>query len=90
MHHVDELFTTLGEVGAALNLKKRRFITIKWTILSYHQATETGNRSISRTCLIYVKPQTNTSDLSSLLGLCNVYRHFIPDLRSSQTHTTNL
>lgn len=79
IQHVDDIRTTLGEAGITLNLNKCRFFSYFVDYLGH--IIKHGPLKIDQShteSLKDAKQPTNRSVLRSFLGLCKVYRRFIP------------
>ena len=89
--HVNEILTCLSEAGVTLKIKKCSFFTKEIEYLGH--TIKPGKLEIDRAnteSLRQAVPPTNKSELRSFLGLCNVYRRFIPGITNIAQPLNNL
>ena len=80
IQHVDEILHCLSKAGVTLKIKKCKFFTTTVDYLGH--VIKPGKLEIDRTnteSLRKAAPPTSKTELRSFLGLCNVYRRFIPN-----------
>lgn len=79
IHPVDQILSTLGDAGVTLNLKTCSFFIDSVEYLGHTIIpTQLDIDQAHTKCLKDVKHRTNRSSWGLFLGLCNVYRLFIP------------
>lgn len=80
IRHVDEVLTVLSDAGVSLKLKKCDFFTNRVDYLGH--VIHPGKLEVASRNTDAIKgfqePRTQTQ-LRSFLGLCNVYRRFVPN-----------
>ena len=78
--HVDEVLSALRSSGVTLKIKKCRFFSDSVEYLGHIirpgrlEVDNANTRSLRD-----AKPPTSKTEIRSFLGLCNVYRRFIPN-----------
>lgn len=80
IYHVDDILTTLGEDSVMYNREMFRIFSAYVDYLGY--IIKLGCLEIDQShtkCLKDAKPSANWYSIRLFLGLCNVYRRFIPD-----------
>ena len=80
LSHVEAVLDTLHRAGVTLKLKKCEFFTDKVKYLGH--IIRPGQLEINQAhtaALANMQHPTNQSELRSFMGLCNVYRRFIPN-----------
>ena len=80
VQHVKEVLSTLKEVDFSLKLKKCEFFTQTVDYLGH--VIHPGRLEVAKKNTEAVKnfkPPRNQTELRSFLGLCNVYRRFVPN-----------
>jgi hypothetical protein len=79
MEHLDLVLHRLYRAGLSLNLKKCHFFKKEVSYLGHVIGQGTLSVSGKNTrALKTAKPPTTQTELRSFLGLCNVYRRFVP------------
>ena len=79
LKHVDEVLEILRQAGMALKLKKCHFFTNSVNYLGH--VIRPGTLEVSEKNIVAIRaavPPKNQTQLRSFLGLCNVYRRFVP------------
>ena len=83
INHVDEIFTTLAEVGVTLKINKFNFCQKEIEYLGH--MVKPGTIQIDNTnvnSLLQEKPPKSRTQVRSFLGLFNVYRRFIDNFKA--------
>ena len=79
LDHVDKILDTLMRAGVSLKLKKCSFFTDSVKYLGHIIRPGTLEVDKATTAsLAKARPPTDQSEVRSFLGMCNVYRRFIP------------
>ena len=79
MTHVDSILSTLQAAGVSLKLKKCKFFTDTATYLGHIIRPGSLEVDASRVAaLTEAEHPKNQTELRAFLGLCNVYRRFVP------------
>ena len=79
IQHVDQILGTLARAGVSLKLKKCRFFTS--TVKYLGHIIKPGTLEIDKAAVASLqeaRPPETQSEIRSFLGMCNVYRRFIP------------
>ena len=79
LKHVDEVLEILRQAGMSLKLKKCHFFTNSVNYLGH--VIGPGTLEVSEKNMVAIRaavPPKNQTQLRSFLGLCNVYRRFVP------------
>ena len=78
--HVEAILETLSETGITLKLAKCRFFTDTVKYLGHVIRPGTLEvDEVATAALTKAKPPKTQTELRSFLGLCNVYRRFVPN-----------
>jgi hypothetical protein len=83
LHHLDEVLKRLYRAGLSLKLKKCHFVKDNISYLGH--VIRPGKLAVAEkntAALKDAQPPTTQTELRSFLGLCNVYRRFVPSFAS--------
>jgi hypothetical protein len=91
LSHLDEASHRLYRAGLSLNMNKCHFI--KETVSYLRHVIHPGKLAVAgknTSALKTAKLRTTQSELRSFLGLCNVYRRFVPGFSNIAAHLNAL
>lgn len=80
--HVKQVLTLLHDAGVGVTLKLEKCDFFKNRINYLRHVIRPGRLEVSAhtiDAVRHLKPQRNTAELRSFLGLCNVFRRFVPN-----------